>query len=715
MLLAGSPARTRFFPLLKSPAAFTLLPLLLLPVQAGAQPDFRIFTTTGDAVNQVNFGSPVILIATFDPGHGLPTLPSGTVVFCDGAVAHCLDGHAIGASQVAPPPENYPYFGTSARLTILPTAGMHTYYAVYLDAGPLEPGTSEGATLNVLTPPLPGATSTALTATGTPGNYTLNANVLGAGAGYTEPTGTVGFFDFSNAGTPLGTAPVGPATFSFGFGPPLNSGFLTIGPSASTVADVNNDGIPDLIVVAPDMFQSVEDIYVMLGNGGGRFQNSLSLYTQTTIDVVSAPFAIAAGDFNNDDNVDLAISAGYHVYYFEGSGAGLFSQVSTQALPPQGVVSFASTAVADLGHSGFQSIVGIGPGGLVALTNNSSSGSNFSFTVGQPQGNIGVVATGSQGALIALGDINGDGNTDAVVADYQTNSFTVYLGNGQGTFTQGSTFGVGTSPSAIVLADFNGDGKLDVAVANRGDNTVSVLTGTGDGANFTPVSTMSVVPLPQFLVTGDFNGDGVTDFAAGGGDAIAVELGRGDGAFTDSTLTADVTWGLLAADLNSDGFTDIVAISSENQPAAIIAQPTASTSATLTGVDIVGSGAHQVVAYYAGDTNFQGSVSGKVSLTAVPLVTTLQLVAQPSPSQAGQQVTLTATLSPYTAQSDSTDSERIVFYDGATRLGTARLALGVAGFVTTSLSVGSHNLRAVYAGDTDFAPATSPVVSFTVE
>src|SRR6185437_12927603 len=87
--------------------------------------------------------------------------------------------------------------------------------------------------------------------------------------------------------------------------------------------------------------------------------------------------------------------------------------------------------------------------------------------------------------------------------------------------------------------------------------------------------------------------------------------------------------------------------------------------------------------------------------------------ANPSPSVWGQQVALTATLSPYSAQNHSTDGELVTFYNGNTSLGTAPLSLGVATLNVSSLSVGGHTLKALYCGDTNFKTSNSSI-SFTV-
>src|SRR5436853_314268 len=91
----------------------------------------------------------------------------------------------------------------------------------------------------------------------------------------------------------------------------------------------------------------------------------------------------------------------------------------------------------------------------------------------------GTFTTGSKPLAVALADINGDGTLDLAVANQASNSVSVLLGNGNGTFKARQDFATGSAPDSLALADVNGDGKLDLAVANQNGNTASVLLGNG--------------------------------------------------------------------------------------------------------------------------------------------------------------------------------------------------------------------------------------------
>ena len=95
---------------------------------------------------------------------------------------------------------------------------------------------------------------------------------------------------------------------------------------------------------------------------------------------------------------------------------------------------------------------------------------------------------GTHPGSVVAADLTGNGIMDLVTANSSSNTVSVFLGNGDGTFQSPVTYAVGTDPTAVTVGDFNGDGKLDLAVANYGSNTVSVLLGNGNGTFRSAVS-----------------------------------------------------------------------------------------------------------------------------------------------------------------------------------------------------------------------------------
>ena len=170
-------------------------------------------------------------------------------------------------------------------------------------------------------------------------------------------------------------------------------------------------------------------------------------------------------------------------------------------------------------------------------------------------------ATGADPQSVAIGDVNGDGKPDLVIVNFGSNTVSVLLGNGNGTFKAQLTFSVGAQPESVALGDLNGDGKLDIVVANNTYNTVSVLLGNGNGT-FQAQRTLAVSANPQSVAVGDVNGDGKPDIIVGNADSntVGVLVGNGNGTFQAQQTFAvgnDPT-AVALGDVNGDGKPDIV-------------------------------------------------------------------------------------------------------------------------------------------------------------
>jgi hypothetical protein len=236
----------------------------------------------------------------------------------------------------------------------------------------------------------------------------------------------------------------------------------------------------------------------------------IAFQAKTAMPTGSAPSAVAAGDFDGDGNVDIAVTveSNNRVYIYNGHGDGTFS--------------FA-----------------------------------ISYVVG------------TQPVAIAAIDLNHDGKLDLAVANRQSGTVSVLLGNGNSTFASAVSYGVGALPNSIAAGSFDPDGYVDLLTANRGDvcgppfnpcGTVSLLRNNGDGT-FYAGATLYPGVVPDTIATGVFTAGGDADFVVTSfsSDDFLVYLGDGGGAFPTvkgplTTLGASV---VLVADFDGDGNNDV--------------------------------------------------------------------------------------------------------------------------------------------------------------
>jgi hypothetical protein len=313
-------------------------------------------------------------------------------------------------------------------------------------------------------------------------------------------------------------------------------------------ADVNGDGMPDLISV------NSRNLMVSMQKGSRHFAPPVSYPACGGTDSITA---FAAGDFNGDGKLDIVVatSPGDGASYGEtpsinvlfGTGKGAFSTFQKF----YNLLSYQcySLAVGVLTGSGRQDIVaGVYDGAAVLL--NTGGGS---FQAGQSYG-VAQPIPPQPYSKVALGDFNADGKLDLAVTGSSTVS--VLLGNGDGTFGAEQAFDVSGSPAAVAVGDVNGDGKLDIVTANNG--RVSVLPGNGDGT-FGAATTYAIAGSANSIALADFNQDGKLDIVTTGAE-MDVLLNNGDGTFGTAQKAGPAGSNVIVADFNSDGFPDLAQI-----------------------------------------------------------------------------------------------------------------------------------------------------------
>lgn len=323
-------------------------------------------------------------------------------------------------------------------------------------------------------------------------------------------------------------------------------------------------------------------------------------YTPTS-SVVGGPECVAVGDFNDDGKLDLAVCNFKNEFSSNVSillnvtAAGATTPTFAPAVTfPTGLGTF-SVAIADINRDGKPDLAAVNRDSdtfSVLLNETASGASTPSFSAQQS------FVTGGRPRSLAAGDINGDGNVDLVIAEFNNDRVSVWLnatvpGASTSSFTPPQTFPTGAAPTAVALGDLNGDGRSDIATADRSSHTVSVLLNTTSPgaatASFAGAQNFPVGTHPYSVAVGDVNGDGRPDLAAANtqSSTVSVLLNTTPAGASTPTFAPQQQFGtgnqLVAvafADVNGDGRPDLAASNRYNHAVSVFVNTTAAGAAS---------------------------------------------------------------------------------------------------------------------------------------
>ncbi len=303
-------------------------------------------------------------------------------------------------------------------------------------------------------------------------------------------------------------------------------------------------------------------VSILLGNGDGTFA------AHADVAVGHGPTALVPADFNADGKTDLAVTnqTDGTVSILLGNGDGTFAAPATLTLPTGALP--AAILAGNFTNSGHLDLAVVNSGtNSVSIFLGNGDGT---FTAAPTP----TLTTGTTPVAIASGDFNADGHLDLAVVNQADNTVSIFLGNGDGTFKPGVTYATGTKPSGIAVADFNSDARPDLVVTNQTDGTVSVLLGNGDGT-FGAGTATNVGTGPIGIVEGDLAGNGLPAVAVAnsGSNSLTVLEGNGQGGFLGrlDISTGNDPVSIAAAVLTAGGTLDLaVAAESSNVVSVIL-------------------------------------------------------------------------------------------------------------------------------------------------
>ena len=389
--------------------------------------------------------------------------------------------------------------------------------------------------------------------------------------------------------------------------------------SGLTVADVNHDGNPDLLV--GDAFG---DVLVLLGNGNGTFQP----YHEAN---QSVELAVADLSGNGTKDIIYANQSLDRVVVDYGAGSStVLADQSTGLLDP-GAVKLADLngdGIPDLivANSGSNNVLiypGLGNGQFAPAVN----GGNGYFVGTNP---VGITVASLTGAL-----------PDLVVADEGSNDVAILLNGGNFSFTPGPRFDSGgIGPVSTVVGEFTAGSTIpDILATNSVSNNVTLLQGVGGGF-FKPAITspfpVGVDPVQSFV--GNFDGTpGLLTVNAGSNDLTLISDFNGPDPVTTTISSGGLDPETAFGFESTSGFEDLVVGNSGDGVLALLegGQGGLTLASTQVEPDLPSPTALAFSALTGGQIEFYAASAGREAADLVALNLTADTsfqVALPNPS-----------------------------------------------------------------------------------
>jgi hypothetical protein len=671
-------------------------------------------TTVVSSINPSVFGQTVTFTATvFATGLGGGT-PGGTVTFLDSAAT-------LGTVALSG--------GTASIATSSLTLGNHNITASYSGDANFNSSASAAITQTVGQ----ASTSTTVTSSTNPSTFgqavTFTATVAAAPPSTGVPTGTVAFLDGSAT---LATASLSSGTASFTT-TALSAGSHTItvsyagdgnfagSTSAAITQTVNQDTSTTTVAssINPSLFGQLVTFTATVSTPNGETAMGAVTFldgsaTLGTAGLNSGTAALATSSLSVGNHTITATYAG------DSNVSGSTSAAITQTV---NMGASSSTVSSSLNPSHFgQSVTftatvsavspSVGtPGGTVTFLDGAATLGTAVLSGGSATLSTSTLANGTHTiTAFYAGDANFSGNTSAALTQTvngKSDSTTSVASNANpSVFGQAVTFtatvtGPGGTPGGTVTFL---DSGTTLATANLSGGMGSLTT--------------SSLTVGNHTITVAYSGD--SNFNASTSAAITQTVNK---ASSSSSVSSSINPSVVGQNVTFSAVVTAVAPGAGTPTGSVVFMDSATSlgSASLNGAGVgtfataaLSAGVHSITAVYSGDAHFTGSTSPAFMQTVGQASTTTSLAAAPNPTVFGQGATFTATVS-VVAPGSGTRTGSVAFIDSGVTLGTSAVnASGQAAFTATTLSAGTHTIRASYLGDSNFSGSTSAAVTQTI-
>jgi len=325
-------------------------------------------------------------------------------------------------------------------------------------------------------------------------------------------------------------------------------------PQALAIGDINNDGLPDVLVA--NYNYGLDILYHMNPSGSPPAVTSITRTDRNPTDVSTVGFlvtftkSVTGVDGSDFDLTTTGTVSGasvlsvtgsnnsYHVTVDSGSGEGT---IRLDVIPDDSIQDIYGNPL----DGGYTS-------GEIYTTMEVLSDGLFepyvNYSIDSPE-------------AVGIGDFNNDGRFDAAVTN-ANGELRIFIQNLSGSLDSPAIYTAGSRPEALAVGDFNNDGRADVVLTNTSDNTISVFIQQANGSMADRV-TYATGTGPNAVAVGDVNADGLVDIAVSNGSSpfISIFIQNAGGTLNqkvDYTSPQADEGDIAVGDVNGDGLNDVV-------------------------------------------------------------------------------------------------------------------------------------------------------------
>lgn len=231
--------------------------------------------------------------------------------------------------------------------------------------------------------------------------------------------------------------------------------------------------------------------------------------------------------------------------------------------------------------------------------------------------------TGNNAMNITSGDLNGDGMYDLVVANYSSNTVSVFINTSHDhgiSFRARIDYPTAENPAGVSIADINSDGKPDIIALNNNSNSVSVLTNTtvNGTISFAPKIDFATGDWPQGVTTGDIDGDGRPDIVVANNNANTISVLRNTSvnyavsfAIKIDYSTGTSPFNVTVGDLDGNSKPEIVVANSNSNTISVFSNASTPGIMSVTKTDLP----TRNIPFYIAIANFNGDVKPDIAVS----------------------------------------------------------------------------------------------------